>query len=156
MRAEMHQLRQDLQAAKVLPPPVSGLSYLPEELRAATSPVVALRLGGTVLSAIRVDYHGHVLYHNQCQQLLLWEERPSVYHHVTSEQHLAQLASKPAYQVKPAGALPPLRAFPELVLDSGPLARPEQALCSAAAERAFEAALRAGLATEEGRGSQRS
>ncbi|GAA3932604.1 hypothetical protein GCM10022406_16770 [Hymenobacter algoricola] len=156
VRAAMHQLRQELQAAKVLPQPVSVLSYLPEELQLATTPVVMLPLGTSTVSAVRVRYHGHILYHNEGQQLLVWEERPGTYHHIRNEQQLVQLADKPAHDRRPTVALPSAGAAGELVLDLGALSQPEQTLSTTAAERAFDAALFAPLAPEAFRGPDRS
>lgn len=123
LRAEVRQLRQALQAFHPGSPP-SVLHLLPEELRTATAPRVPLQLGQETVLAVRVEFHGQVLYHHEGRQLLVWEAAPGTYHRLTRAEQLSQLAAYAARQQAKA----PLPAPP---------ARAPEATLPAAAEAAF-------------------
>jgi ribosomal protein S27AE len=110
LRAEIRQLRQEVRALhEGAQARLSVLALLPEELRTATAPLVSLRVGQDTVQVVRVEFHGQVLYHHEGRQLLLWEQKPGVYHALNKAEQLTQLAAFAARQPRKAKphALPP-------------------------------------------------
>ena len=166
LRAEVRQLRQAVQAlhpALAPAPPPSVLSGLPTALRTAPAPRVPLQLGpGDPVLAVRVEFHGQVLYHHEGQQLLVWEATPGTYLRLTKAEQLPQLAAYAARQppkAAPPAPAPPVRA-PQPALPTADadalmnqwLAELPAALAREAAENSvrdeqFRAAFQAGFAS---------
>ncbi|TGE13810.1 hypothetical protein [Hymenobacter elongatus] len=161
LRAEVRQLRHELQAAQALPPPQGVLALLPEALRTATSPQGMLRLGANqAVPVVRVVYQGQVLYHNASQQLLVWEPRPGAFQRITTAQQLTQLARQPARQAKPAApapkvGLPPTGRAHELLPPVAARVLPAP-VWDTAADQAFDAAVLAIFAQPESGASEQT
>lgn len=123
--AEVRQLRQDLGLAPATPPavapagvapPAPPRTFLPPALASTTAPVVQLTFrSGAPQAFVRLDYHGHVLYHQADQHLLLWACAPDQYRRILAAPGLAALAAHPR---PPAGA--PLALAPAAPLPGVP------------------------------------
>lgn len=145
LQTQVHQLHQHLGLAAAPPPAARGAGFLPAALRAATAPRVPIRVGDRRVPFVRLDYHGHVLYHDPEQGLVLWEEQPGQCHRVHSEQQLAALAATPPG----APALPVVIPLAEELFGAKFLADIAQQAAQEAADSArWKAAFDSVLATD--------
>ena len=120
LRAEVRQLHQAVLALHPgggpVPPP-DALSALPEALRTATAPRVPLQLGpGDTVQAVRLAFHGQVLYHSPERHLLVWEATPGTNHRLTRAEQLPQIAAYAARQRQKAVPPAPPARVPEAAL----------------------------------------
>ena len=113
-------------------------------MRALPGTPVPLLLGTTVLTCVRVEYRGQVLYHHAERQLLLFEAASGGYRRVASAQQLAALVvrrpSEPARGTNRGVSAPGDNGWEPLVLPQGPSPAEEaaqQAAFQAALDRAF-------------------
>lgn len=111
LRAEVRQLRQELRAYRLGPPPADRLAWLPEALRSATAPLVPLQLGTELVHAVRVEFGGQVLYHHAGQQLLLWADASGRLKPVRSPEQLAEYAKRQVPQAELPAPAPMVRTL---------------------------------------------
>jgi len=106
LRADIQQLQQHVGLAPATLLVAPGAPFLPAPLREATGPVVQIKVENQLFPFVRLEYHGHALFHYPAEGVVLCEVRPGEYQRVESDAHMAQLAAHPRVQAVPA-SLPP-------------------------------------------------